>query len=242
MTPLRILICDDELVARKRLARLLSTMTDVQIIGECASGSEALAIARSERPDVLLLDIHMPDLTGLDVLQALDEDAPFVILCTAYSEHALDAFELGAVDYVVKPVELARLRRAIERVLERTKQQAEPDRTSTTGLDRLAIETQNHIALVPFAEIVFAAIEGELTKIVTSDAVFWTTEPLSSLADRLPGNTFERVHRRALLNFMHVERLEAQPTGGLLAHMKSGDRVEVSRQASRVLRRRLGLR
>ncbi|HEX8703389.1 MAG TPA: response regulator, partial [Myxococcaceae bacterium] len=114
--PLRILIADDEMLARKRLARLLSAMPDVEVCGEAADGDAVLAAARTGGVDVVLLDIHMPGLSGMDALALLPAGGPHVILVTAHADHAVEAFEHGAVDYVLKPVEASRLQKALERV------------------------------------------------------------------------------------------------------------------------------
>lgn len=245
---LRVLIADDELLARKRLARLLSAMPDVEVCGEAADGEAVLAAARAGGLDVILLDIHMPGLSGLDALSLLPEDGPGVILCTAHAEHAVDAFEYGAVDYVLKPVEAARLQKALERARARMgpKEGAqEPARGQATGskaLARLPIPTRQGIVLVDPETISHATLEGELVTVFTTQGEFLTDFTLNELADKLPVEGFQRVHRRALLNMAHVTRLEPLETGGYIAKTAKGHSVEVSRQSARELRRMLGLR
>jgi two-component system, LytTR family, response regulator len=246
---LRVLIADDELLARKRLARLLSAFPEVEICGEAADGEAVLAAARAGGLDVILLDIHMPGLSGLDALSLLPEDGPGVILCTAHAEHAVDAFEYGAVDYVLKPVEAARLQKALERARARLGPKAgqqEPTRGQATavpkGLARLPIPTRQGIVLVDPDTISHATLEGELVTVFTTQGEFLTDFTLNELADKLPVEGFQRVHRRALLNLAHVTRLEPLETGGYIAKTARGHSVEVSRQSARELRRMLGLR
>lgn len=244
---LRVLIADDELLARKRLARLLSAFPDVEVCGEAADGDAVLAAARGGGLDVILLDIHMPGLSGLDALALLPEDGPRVILCTAHAEHAVDAFEYGAVDYVLKPVEAARLQKALERARARLgpKEGPEPARAAATGakgLTRLPIPTRQGIVLVDPDTISHATLEGELVTVFTTQGEFLTDFTLNELADKLPVEGFQRVHRRALLNLAHVTRLEPLETGGYIARTTRGHAVEVSRQSARELRRTLGLR
>jgi two-component system, LytTR family, response regulator len=245
---LRVLIADDELLARKRLARLLSAMPDVEVCGEVADGDAVLAAARAGGLDVILLDIHMPGLSGLDALSLLPEDGPRVILCTAHAEHAVDAFEYGAVDYVLKPVEAARLQKALERARARLvpKEGQEPARgqaaAGTKGLARLPIPTRQGIVLVDPDTISHATLEGELVTVFTTQGEFLTDFTLNELTDKLPVEGFQRVHRRALLNLAHVTRLEPLETGGYIARTTRGHSVEVSRQSARELRRMLGLR
>ncbi|KFE65285.1 LytR/AlgR family response regulator transcription factor [Hyalangium minutum] len=245
---LRVLIADDELLARKRLARLLSAMPEVKVCGEAADGEAVLAAARAGGLDVILLDIHMPGLSGLDALSLLPEDGPGVILCTAHAEHAVDAFEYGAVDYVLKPVEAARLQKALERARARMSPKEgaqEPTRgqaTGSKGLARLPIPTRQGIVLVDPETISHATLEGELVTVFTTQGEFLTDFTLNELADKLPVEGFQRVHRRALLNLAHVTRLEPLETGGYIAKTAKGHSVEVSRQSARELRRMLGLR
>ncbi len=245
---LRVLIADDEMLARKRLARLLSAMPDVEVCGEVADGDAVLAAARAGGLDVILLDIHMPGLSGLDALSLLPEDGPRVILCTAHAEHAVDAFEYGAVDYVLKPVEAARLQKALERARARLapKEEQEPAKAQsaagTKPLARLPIPTRQGIVLVDPDTISHATLEGELVTVFTTQGEFLTDFTLNELADKLPVEGFQRVHRRALLNLAHVTRLEPLETGGYIARTTRGHSVEVSRQSARELRRMLGLR
>ncbi|HLL06662.1 MAG TPA: response regulator [Myxococcaceae bacterium] len=243
--PLRILIADDEMLARKRLARLLSAMPDVEVCGEAADGDAVLAAARAGGVDVVLLDIHMPGLSGLDALSLLPEDGPSVILCTAHAEHAVDAFEYGAVDYVLKPVEAGRLQKALERVRARLGPKQEPAKGTAAGakgLARLPIPTRQGIVLVDPDTISHASLEGELVTVFTTQGDFLTDFTLQELADKLPVEGFHRVHRRALLNLAQVARLEPLETGGYIARTTRGHSVEVSRQSARELRRMLGLR
>jgi two-component system LytT family response regulator len=237
--PLRILIADDEQLARKRLARLLAAFPDTTVCGEAADGEAVLAAVRQGGVDVVLLDIHMPGLSGLDALALLPEGSVHVILVTAHPDHAVDAFEHGAVDYVLKPVEAARLQKALERVRARLTPRTEAPRAA---LSRLPIPTRSGIVLVDPDAISHATLEDELVTVFTTQGDFLTDFTLQELMDRLPPEGFLRVHRRALVNLAHVTRLEPLETGGYLARTPRGHSVEVSRQSARELRRMLGLR
>jgi two-component system LytT family response regulator len=238
MSRLRVLVADDEEIARRRLLRLLSALPDVEVCGECATGAEALARAAEGRVDVLLLDIQMPGLSGVEALELLPQPGPLVIFCTAHDQHAVRAFEAGAVDYLLKPVEAARLHKALARA--RTRLMASPD--SRRGAQPLAISTRQGLVLVAPEEVSHAVLEGELVTLVTRNGKELLTDfSLQELAEKL-GGRLERVHRRALLDLAQLERLDPLETGGFLARTKSGHTVEVSRQAARELRRRLGLR
>jgi two-component system LytT family response regulator len=245
--PLRILIADDEQLARKRLARLLAAFPETTVCGEAADGEAVLAAVRQGGVDVVLLDIHMPGLSGLDALALLPQGSVHVILVTAHADHAVDAFEHGAVDYVLKPVEAARLQKALERVRARLAPRTEAPRAaapapSARNLTRLPIPTRTGIVLVDPEAISHATLEDELVTVFTTQGDFLTDFTLQELMDRLPPEGFLRVHRRALVNLAHVTRLEPLETGGYLARTPRGHSVEVSRQSARELRRMLGLR
>ncbi len=243
---LKVLVADDEELARRRLKRMLAELDDVEIAGECETGVEVLRRLAQGPVDVLLLDIAMPGMTGLEAIQLLPEPRPHVVFCTAHAEHAVAAFDVGAVDYLLKPIEAARLARALERARRNKADEALRPRASPPGgqpaqIARLPITTRAGIVLVDPADVVSAAFDGELVKIRTIKGDYFSDDSLQTLGDRLPG-TLERLHRRALVNLTHVTKLEPVETGGYLAHTVLGDRVEVSRQAARLLRRRLGLR
>jgi two-component system LytT family response regulator len=230
---LTVIVADDELQARKRLVRLLEAMPDVEVAAACASADEVLAQLATVRPDVLVLDISMPGLTGLELRARLPDAGPRVIFVTAHAQHAVEAFEVGAVDYVLKPVTGARLAKAIARTREIPARPA--------GVDtRIPITTRAGIVLVEPHTIIHASFDGTLVTITTALRSFITTFTLKELEERLPAS-FARVDRRHLLNFDEVLRLEPEADGGYVAVTRSGAYVPVSRQAGRALRRRLAL-
>lgn len=242
--PLRVLVADDELVARMRLLRLLGAIDDVTVCGECEDGPAVVARVKQGGVDVVLLDVQMPGHDGLEALDLMPEDRPLIVFCTAHSEHAVAAFERGAVDYLLKPIEALRLKKALARARERlaTQRATVPQRVDARPFDRLAIPTKGGIELVDPDRISHAILEGELVSIVTDSGAFLSDDPLAELHARLPEASFVRVHRRAILNLAHLARLEPLPSGGYLAHTRGGHVVEISRQVARDLRRRLGLR
>jgi two-component system LytT family response regulator len=239
--PLRVLVADDEAIARKRLLRLLTAMPDVEIAGECVDAREVLARVRVGDVDVVLLDIQMPELSGLEARQLFPGDGPRVIFCTAHATHAVAAFDVGAVDYLLKPIDGGRLRKALDRARQRG-DTAAPDRAATPSIDRLALPTRQGIVLVDPSDVTHAQLADELVTVYTGSHAYLSALSLQELESRLPAATFVRVHRRALLNLKHLVRLEANEVGGYLAHTTGGHSVEVSRQAARDLRKRLGLR
>lgn len=238
---LRVLVADDEAIARRRVVRLLAAFPHVTVVAECTNGSEVLAhlAASQPLPDILLLDIRMPELSGLEACALLPEDAPYIIFVTAHSEHALEAFEVGAEDYLLKPIEAASLERALRRASARL---APPASSATEPLPRIPVQTARGIVLVDPAQLSSALLDGELTTLHTSRGTILSDLSLKQLLDLLPDARFWRVHRKALINLDRVERLESLDSGGYSAHMADGSTVPVSRQAGRRLRRTLGTR
>lgn len=246
--PLRVLVCDDELMARKRIARIVSEMEGIEAVRECSSGEEVLRVLGEEDVDVAILDIHMPGLSGLETTAQMPEDRPYVIFLTAHPEHAIAAFDVGAVDYVMKPADEARIGKAVLRARTfldgppRSEGAEDRPREAGVALKRLAVPTKQGVLLLSPEEITHAIFDGALVTVHTNDKKLLTDHTLQDLEDKLPKDTFERVHRRALLNLEAVVRLEPLPTGGYTAHLKNASTVEISRQSARKLRRRLGLR
>jgi two-component system LytT family response regulator len=239
MRPLRVLIADDELLARKRMTRLAAALDGVEVVGACESGAEVLDRVAEDPVDVVLLDIQMPGLTGLDASQLLPAGGPAVIFTTAFPEHALQAFDIGAADYLLKPIDAARLSKALDRVRARRRPAPAP-----TG--QLALPTRKGVRLVSPDSLLCALFDG--TTVWASLQVDGAVErlmvdlTLSELEDRLPSPPFLRTHRRALVNLDAVELLEPQDSGGYLACLRGGPKVAVSRAVSRELRRRLDVR
>jgi two-component system LytT family response regulator len=237
--PLRVLVADDEAIARKRLLRLLAAMPDVAVAGECSRAQEVLARVHAGEVDVVLLDIQMPELSGIEALQLFPADGPLVVFCTAHAAHAVSAFDVGAVDYLLKPVDGGRLRKALDRVRQRA---AGPGYSAAVPLDRLALPTRQGIVLLDPRDVTHAQLADELVTVHAAGRQYLSALSLQDLESRLPAGSFTRVHRRVLVNLAHVVRLQPTEVGGFIAEMSGGQSVEVSRQAARELRRRLGLR
>jgi two-component system LytT family response regulator len=254
--PLRIVVADDEQIARRRLVRLLAAIEGVELAGECADVDAVVARVAEGGVDVVLLDIHMPGLTGIDALSLLpspDAGGPHVVFCTAHPDYAIKAFDGGATDYLLKPIDLDRLAKAIERARSRLGPATAPatpaapaapalSAASPAPWQRLPITTKTGIVLVDPQQITHAVLDGVLVTVVLLQGEYVTDFTLQDLEKKLPPEKFVRVHRRALLNLEHVAKLEPQDTGGYVAKTSRGHSVEISRQAARELRVRLGLR
>ena len=238
---LRVLVCDDELIARRRAARLLAEQPGVEVVAECASGGEVLARLAVEDVDLVVLDIHMPGMTGLETALQMPEDRPYLIFLTAHPEHAVAAFDVGATDYLVKPVEEVRLKKALVRARRQLDAPLGRDRHDAAAPVRLAIATRTGAVLLGPDEVTHAVFDGQLVTVHTRERAILADATLQELEQRLSAPHFERVHRRAIVNLLHVERLEPVLSGGYVARIAGGKSVDVSRQAARRLRRRLGI-
>ena len=248
---MRVLIVDDELAARQRLATLLADL-DVEVVGEASDGVMALERARELAPDVVLLDIAMPEADGFEVARHLPDPKPLVIFQTAFSDHALRAFEHEAVDYVVKPVTLARLRDAIERAGRRLSHQpiagvpaallaqieaAMTERRPVRRTRVLVRHAAGHRAL-PLRDVIrFAADEG-LVYAITAGGRHLTDYTLGELETRLAG-LFARTNRGELVHMDRVDRLVSNGDGSATLTLSDGTLVHVSRRRAADVRRSL---
>lgn len=237
MTTLRVLFADDEEMARTRLRRLLTSIGGVEIVCECQSGEEALRMLEAHTIDVALLDVRMGVVSGLEVADAAADLGVEIVLTTAHADHAVAAFEKGAVDYLLKPIDEDRLREALDRARARMAPAHAP---SAMPMERLAIASRGEIVLVAPGDVSHAVSDGSLVTLTTKDRELLTELTLADLLRSLPH--LLRVHRRAVLALDHVDRLQPQASGGYIAHMRGGGVVPVSRQEARALRRRLGIR
>jgi two-component system, LytTR family, response regulator len=240
--PLRVLVADDEAIARKRLVRLLGALPDVILAGECADANEVLTAVRGGEVDVVLLDIQMPELSGLEALQLFPVGGPLVIFCTAHAAHAVSAFDVGAVDYVLKPIDGGRLRKALERARQRMATASREPVALPAAVDRLALPTRKGIVLVDPRDVTHAQLADELVTVHAAGHAYLSALSLQELEARLPPPAFVRMHRRALVNLKHIIRLLPNEVGGFVAETSGGHSIEVSRQAARELRKMLGLR
>jgi two-component system LytT family response regulator len=234
---IRVLFADDELMARRRLARLLADVDGVEVVAECASGQAALDELERVEVDVALLDVRMGEISGLDVSELAGELGVEVIFTTAHPEHAVAAFEKGAIDYVLKPIEPERLAAALARAGQRIEAGRAP---RPQAAERLALTVRGEVRFVRAEDVSHALHDGSLVSVFVGGEPLLTELSLNELERRLPPR-FERVHRRALLDLAHVDRLVPLPTGGYRAIVRGGHQVPVSRQSARRLRRAIDI-
>jgi two-component system, LytTR family, response regulator len=246
---LKTLIVDDEPVARKVLREGLETMPDVEIAGEAENGKQALEKIAQLKPDLVFLDLQMPVMGGFEVVRNLgDGNVPVVVIVTAFDEHAIQAFEAGAVDYLLKPVSEARLEKAVERArslrskpLETANEVAKivaAAAPSSPGINRKIVgRNGSEYYLLDADEILAFQAEGELVWIVTAKQRLLATETLRAIGERLGDGHFSRVHRNAIVNINHVRKMSAMSSQRWLITLSNGLQIVVSKRLAHSIRR-----
>jgi two-component system LytT family response regulator len=246
---MRTLIVDDESPARERLKRLLADIEGVELIGEAESGIQAVEMIERERPDLVLLDIQMPGLDGFEVIEAL-EDPPPVIFVTAYDEYAIRAFEVNALDYLLKPFSRERLAKAIRRAQETLAEERDfavrlgplLESLAAQGqyLARLAVRDRDRIRVLDIGEVDWIGIEGEQVMVHVGDRAYPIRRTLTELEARLDPACFFRAHRAAIVNLDRVKEVIPWFKGSHKLRLTTGAEVDLSRARARALRRILG--
>lgn len=242
---IRTLIADDEAPARARLRQLLASHPDIEVVGESETGIQTMEFAGRLRPDLLLLDIQMPGCSGIDVAACLAAPRPHIVFCTAFDEHAVDAFELAAADYLLKPVTRARLAQALERVrlLDGARKEESLDeavRSHPNRPTRFLVKHAEGYVVVSESRVLFFASEGGVTRLIGDADRYWMEPTLNDLEQRLDPARFFRVSRAALINLTAVTELHPLPGGSGEVVLKNGQRLEVSRRRFRDLFQALG--
>jgi two-component system, LytTR family, response regulator len=256
MNKLRVVIADDERPARIFLKNILQEFEDVEIVGEAENGAEAAEIIKRTKPDLALLDLQMPEAGGLDVVRLLRKNQlPLVAFVTAYDEYAVQAFEVNAVDYLLKPVEKARLRETLQRVHERLEQtdfhEIESEKLKAAVktydeniraefLERLPVKKNDEIFLVPVREIAAIVADGELLHITTTQNQRYAINyRLKDLEMRLAPEKFIRLSRGALANLEMIAKISPMPGGTYVVTLKNNQQLTASRLQSKLLREKL---
>jgi DNA-binding LytR/AlgR family response regulator len=235
---LRAVLVDDEQLARDELGYLLGRVGGVEVIGQAGNGLEALTTIDRLQPDVVFLDVQMPGLTGFEVARRLvDEGADaHIIFVTAFDQHAIEAFEVNAVDYLLKPVDPARLARVLDRLRERT-------RDTTAPVEKVPVVAGGGTELLDYDQIHYAQADGDYSRVHTYDRSYLCTASLGELEEKLPGGRFARIHRSYIVNLAKVAGVRRAAPDRFRLQLADAEKTEldVARRQSRQLRERLGL-
>jgi two-component system, LytTR family, response regulator len=246
--PMKTLIVDDEPIARRVLAEELEAFPEVSLAGEASNGKQALLKIAEIRPDLVFLDLQMPVMSGFEVIQNLQSaPPPVVVIVTAFDQHAIRAFEAGAVDYLLKPVNAARLRKAVERArsLQRHPLEAarELERVSASAEvvnpapgRKIVGKTGEEYHLLDADDVLAFQAERELVWIITAKQRLLATQPLAAIEQRLAGTQFRRVHRNAIVNVNHVRKMSALSSQRWLVTLGNSLQLVVSKRLAHSIR------
>lgn len=241
-TKIRVLIVDDEELARDRIASLLAEQNDVEVVGTCADGPSAVETIERERPDLVFLDVQMPGMDGFEVIENLDRDhVPAVVFVTAHDAHAIRAFEIHALDFLLKPFDQTRF----EKALERARAQLSRDKSSTIDSrlvslleelrderkypERLIVKSSGRVFFVRAEDIDWVEASGNYVKIHTKGEAHLLRESMKNMEAKLDPKTFVRIHRSAIVNIDRIKELEPWFHGEYVVIMRDGTRLTASR-------------
>jgi two-component system LytT family response regulator len=257
----RVVIVDDEPLARQHIADRLAHEEQVEVVGEAADGLDAVEVIRRLRPDIVFLDVQMPGLDGIDVVDTIGADEmPATIFTTAFDQYALKAFDRAAVDYLLKPFDderfsqaFRRARKALElqevdrmaRRLRSLLQEEEGERPAAVPapqyLDRIPVESRGQVRVVPVAKIDYITASGPYAELHVGDQAYAVRERMQTLEERLDPNVFLRVHRSVLVRLDRIDAMLRSPGGDYGVRLKDGTKLSVSRARRDELERRLGV-
>jgi two-component system LytT family response regulator len=256
MQKLRTIIVDDEPLAVKLLRTVLSEITDIEIVAECSNGKQAVEAATELEPELIFLDIQMPGMNGFDVIKSLQTDImPMVVFVTAYDQYAVDAFDLHAVDYVLKPLDSERIARSVERAIDRLKndvdrsfkspligaieeisERASKEKTDESvnnlpdGMKRkLLVRDSGVVKVIPFDDIDWVDAAGDYMCVHAVGETHVIRSTLRDLMTKLDDNLFVRIHRSTIVNVERVVSVTPLQKGGSLLHLTQGESLKVSR-------------
>lgn len=246
---MRILIVDDEPIARQILRQELELAEDIQIVGEAENGAVALSQIEALRPDVVFLDLEMPAMTGFEMISHLEgTPAPVIVIVTAYDQHAIRAFEAGAIDYLLKPVSQTRLAQTLERarklaqspmrVMERIGQLQElaSAKPPAGQIRKVVGKSGEEYFLLDIQEVLAFQADGDLTWILTAKQRYLAAQNLRAIEDRLKNTFFQRIHRNALVNVNHIRKMSMLTSQRWLMTLTNGQEFIVSKRQARNVR------
>ena len=249
MTKIRTLVVDDEPIARARVVSLLKEEADIEVIGECANGQQAMSAIESTSPDLLFLDIQMPEVNGLDLARTIQSTGtPAVVFVTAYDEYALRAFEVHALDFLLKPFSAERFRSALGHAREQVSQRrkgamvpkaADPERRAARP-NRLMIKSGGRIHFVRMADIDWCEAQGNYVRVHVGPQEHLVRDTMSHLESELDPQQFVRIHRSTIVNVDRIQEMQSSFNGEYVVLLRTGTRLTLSRGYREILQARLG--
>jgi len=257
MNKLRTVIIEDEAPARELVKAYIKTNEDIELIAECQNGFDGVKTINETKPDLIFLDIQMPKLTGFEMIELLDE-VPEIIFTTAYDQFAIKAFELSAVDYLMKPFSRERFNEAVKKVMVRLKSRAKVSekeriknknietftdlkKDSVEQVERLFVKTGTKIDVVPVETVIKIAAQDDYVEIHTANKKYLKNDTMNYLEKVLPAKTFARVHRSHIINLNHINKIEKYGKESYIVILKDGSTVNVSKSRIKELKNQLGI-
>jgi len=240
---MRTLVIDDERLARKELISLLEAYTEIEVIGECSNAEEAIEMIKEKQPDLIFLDIQMPGKNGFEMLEEL-VTVPKVIFVTAFDEYAIKAFQVNALDYVLKPIDPERLSSAIDKLNEEPAEVVSEEVQNEDILDsedQIFLKDGDKCWFVTLKDVRMFISEGNYVRVMFDDQKPLVLRSLNNLEKRLDEREFFRANRKYIINLKWVEKIETWFNGGLMVMIKGGEQVEVSRRQSSKFKELLSL-
>jgi len=248
MSKIRTLVVDDEPIARARVVSLLKEEADIEVIGECANGRQAMTAIESSSPDLLFLDIQMPEVNGLDLARTIQSTGtPAVVFVTAYDEYALRAFEVHALDFLLKPFSAERFRSALGHAREQVSQRrkgatvpkADAERRAVRP-NRLMIKSGGRIHFVRMADIDWCEAQGNYVRVHVGQQEHLVRDTMSHLESELDPQQFVRIHRSTIVNVDRIQEMQSSFNGEYVVLLRTGTRLTLSRGYRESLQARLG--
>lgn len=241
---MRTIIIDDEPLARSLLLELLEAEKDIEIVAECGDGFEALKAIQDHQPDLIFLDIQMPKITGFEMLELL-ENPPRVIFTTAYDEYALKAFEVNALDYLLKPLNPERLTQALQRLRQQTDKNSESVKGKILQLpeqmQRIVVKVNGNIKILALPEVFYLESADDYVKVHTNDKYYLKHQTMNNFEQQLPAHQFVRVHRSCLVNVQHIHKVDLYEKDQYCVVLRNDARLPVSRSGYAKLKTVLGI-
>jgi len=243
---MKVIIIDDEPLARSIVKEYLQNVQDAQLVAECSDGFEGLKAIQQQQPDLIFLDVQMPKINGFEMLELI-ENPPAVIFTTAFDEYAIKAFELNAVDYLLKPFSKNRFEKAVQKYLNQQNNSAAVERTIETAAEspsqqnRVVVKDGNKIKIIPVHQIHFLEAADDYVKIVSNDGSFLKKRTMSFFEKSLAQFQFVRVHRSFLVNTQLITRIDAYEKDSHLLLLTTGEKIPVSKSGYSKLKEVLGI-
>ncbi|AMA48341.1 LytR/AlgR family response regulator transcription factor [Flavobacterium covae] len=239
MIKIKAVIVEDSRLARNELKELIKNFPEIEVLGEAENVDKAYELINSLNPDLLFLDINMPEKDGFELLEMLD-DVPITVFTTAFDEYALKSFEYNALDYLMKPVSPNRFLKAIDKVKQKLENKAVKNRQKVEGSNQIFIKDGEKCWLLKVADIYLFEVEGNYTKVFFNDQKAVLNKSLNQIEKKLPEDFF-RANRNQIININYIKNIDLWFSGNLLVDLKDDQKIEISRRQSSLFKEKMSL-